>query len=54
MPEYVNMTTGNTWSDGSEYSPEEAKTMMVSHMEGTLNNKDEELGILVDSVIKEA
>lgn len=43
LPEYVNPTEIVSWTDGSTYSPEEADSIMVSHMESTLNNKDAEL-----------
>lgn len=54
MPEKINPATGYIWTDGSGYSSEEAETMMVSHMESTLQNKDEEFGALVNSAKKEA
>ena len=40
MPEYI--LSGNTWSEGTEFSQEDANALMVDYRESTLKNHDED------------
>jgi hypothetical protein len=51
MPEYI--LSGNTWSEGTEFSQEDANALMVDYRESTLKNHDEDFYKVVDEAMKE-
>ncbi|KAK1395655.1 hypothetical protein POM88_005518 [Heracleum sosnowskyi] len=51
MPEYI--LSGNTWSEGTEFSQEEANALMVDYRESTLKNHDEDFSRIVEGAMLE-
>ncbi|KAK1363981.1 hypothetical protein POM88_039542 [Heracleum sosnowskyi] len=51
MPEYI--LSGNTWSEGTEFSQEDANALMVDYRESTSKNHDEDFYRIVEGAMKE-
>ena len=45
--------SGNTWSEGTEFSQEDANALMINYRESTLKNHDEDFYKVVDEAMKE-
>ncbi|KAK1396922.1 hypothetical protein POM88_006785 [Heracleum sosnowskyi] len=51
LPEYILL--GNIWSEGTEFSQEEANALMVDYMESTLHNHDDDFSRIVEEAMLE-